>query len=466
MDTGCEVSENGLLPTTERALWHRLAVEQSEYRVPSLIAAVVRDGELVWWGARGRSAGQAEPGRPTIDTQYRIGSVTKTMVAVVVLRLRDEGRLDLSDQLAQHVPGAPIGDRTVAQLLSHTAGVRAETPGDWWERTEGGDWDQLSDAMKGEAVVLRAGRRHHYSNVAYAALGELIARLRGRNWFDAVRTEVLAPLGMNRTTTAPVAPHATGWAVHPWADVVLPEPAHDHGAMGAAGQLWSTVQDLARWAAFLGGETGEVLSQDTWEEMREPAVVADGDEWIDGHGLGVQLRRHRGRRLIGHGGAMPGFIASVWADHADRTGVLFLSNTTYGGIRGKLDLAMLDILAEHEPSLPQEWLPALSADPALLALTGAWYWGSASIALHLRGDGGLELKTLAHGGRTSRFRPDGLDGWIGLDGYYAGERLRTVRAPDGTVDHLELASYVFTREPYPPAGPIPGGVDPGGWRGR
>lgn len=453
---------SALLPTTERALTRRLAVEQAEYRVPSLIAAVVRDGELAWWDARGRVDAQ----RPTTDTQYRIGSITKTMVGVVVLRLRDEGKLDLSDPLELYIPGAPMGDRTIAQLLSHTAGVRAESPGDWWERTPGGDWAELAAGMDGEAVLHRAGRRHHYSNVGYAALGELIARLRGHSWFDAVRAELLAPLGMERTTTAPVAPHATGWAVHPWADVLLPEPAHDHGAMGAAGQLWSTVDDLARWTAFLGGDTGAVLSRDTWEELREPLTVIDGDAWTEGYGLGAQLRRHHGRRLIGHGGAMPGFIATVWADPADRTGVLFLSNTTYGGIRGKLDLAMLDILAEHEPALPEEWLPATAADPALLALTGTWYWGSASVALHLRADGLLELKALAHGGRASRFRPEGEDTWIGLDGYYAGERLRVVRTPAGTAGHLELVSYIFTREPYPPTAPIPGGVDPAGWRGR
>ncbi|RJO78081.1 class A beta-lactamase-related serine hydrolase [Nocardia panacis] len=451
-----------MLPTTARALTHRLAVEQSHYRVPSLLAAVVRAGKPAWWDARGRVDGSA----PTTDTQYRIGSITKTMVGVLVLRLRDEGKLDLSDPLDRHVPGAAMGNRTIAQLLSHTAGVRAESPGDWWERTEGGDWAELNTELEGAATVLPAGRRYHYSNVGYAALGELVARLRGRDWYDAVRAEVLAPLGMDRTTPAPVAPHATGWAVHPWADVTLPEPAHDHGAMGAAGQLWSTADDLARWAIFLGGDTDPVLSKDTWEEMRQPATVVDDETWTDGHGLGVQLRRHNGRELIGHGGAMPGFIATVWADPADNTGVLFLSNTTYGGIRGQLDLGMLDLLAEHEPVLPEEWLPATAFDPSLLALTGAWYWGTASIALHLRADGNLELKALAHGGRTSRFRPESADTWIGLDGYYAGERLRIVRTPNGSADHLELVSYIFTREPYPPTAPIPGGVDPAGWHTR
>ncbi|MFI9402111.1 serine hydrolase domain-containing protein [Nocardia sp. NPDC052316] len=455
-----------LLPSTERALLHRVAVEQAEYGVPSLIAAVVRDGRLVWSGARGRVDGSV----PTTDTQYRIGSITKSMVAAMVLRLRDEGKLDLADPLAKHVPGAPLGDRTVAQLLSHTAGLRAESPGDWWERTEGGDWAELAASLDGDpgskALLHRAGRRFHYSNVGFAALGELVAQLRGHSWFEALRAEVLAPLGMDRTTVLPAAPHATGWAVHPWADVVLPEPSHDHGAMGAAGQLWSTVSDLARWAAFLGGDTGGVLAADTLAEMREPAIVEDGDRWEAGYGLGLQLQRRDGRRLSGHTGAMPGFIAAVWADPEDRTGVLFLSNTTYGGIRGKLAGALLDILAEHEPNLPEEWLPAPAVDPKLLALTGTWYWGTASIALHLRADGLLSLKALAHGGRESRFRPEADGSWTGLDGYYAGERLEVVPGPDGVAQRLELVSYVFTRAPYEPVEPIPGGVDPAGWQGR
>ncbi|MEU0871844.1 serine hydrolase domain-containing protein [Nocardia brasiliensis] len=455
-----------LLPSTERALLHRVAVEQAEYRVPSLIAAVVRDGQLVWSGARGRVGASA----PTTDTQYRIGSITKSMVATMVLRLRDEGKLDLADPVAKHVPGAPVGDRTVAQLLSHTAGLRAESPGDWWERTAGPQWAELADSLDvdagSKALLHRAGRRFHYSNVGFAALGELVARLRGQSWFEALRAEVLAPLGMDRTTAAPVAPHATGAAVHPWADVVLTEPSHDNGAMGAAGQLWSTVSDLACWSAFVGGDTGDVLAADTLEEMRAPATVEDGDEWNSGYGLGFQLQRHHGRRLAGHTGAMPGFISTVWADPKDRTGVLFLCNTTYGGIRGKLATGLLDILAEHEPTLPEEWLPATEVDPNLLALTGTWYWGTASLALRLRADGHLELTALAHGGRESRFRPEPDGSWTGLDGYYAGERLDIIRDPDGTPQRLELVSYILTRAPYEPADPIPGGVDPAGWQTR
>jgi hypothetical protein len=67
-------------------------------------------------------------------------------------------------------------------------------------------------------------------------------------------------------------------------------------------------------------------------------------------------------------------------------------------------------------------------------------------------------------GRASRFRPLAEDTWLGLDGYYAGETLKVGRDADGTPRHLDLATFIFTRIPYDPAAPIPGGVDEEGWR--
>lgn len=112
-----------LLPTTERALLRRLAVEQREGRVPSLIAGLVRDGRTIWVGTRGRVGDAA----PTSNTQYRVGSITKTFIAVLVMRLRDEGRLDLADKLDDHVPGTSIGNRSITELLTHSSGLTATT---------------------------------------------------------------------------------------------------------------------------------------------------------------------------------------------------------------------------------------------------------------------------------------------------------------------------------------------------
>ncbi|WP_236797009.1 serine hydrolase [Amycolatopsis sp. GM8] len=447
-----------MLPSTEFALFRRLATEQSAARVPSIVAAVVRDGELLWSGARG-SAGDAAPDD---DTQYRLGSITKTIVAVLVMRLRDEGRLDLNDPLDKHVPGTGFGSSTVAQLLSHTGGLTSESPGSWWERSVGGGWAALEASLAQNALKNRPGSRFHYSNVGFGVLGELIARHRGTGWLDAVQAEILTPLGMSRTTPHPEGRHANGYAVHPFADLLLPEPSPDAGAMAPAGQLWSTVTDLARLTAFIGGDTGDVLRPETMAEMRAVATVDDGNAWTSGYGLGLQLIRHEGRRLAGHTGSMPGFLATTLIDPGTGTGALAMANTTSGPAILSLVVDLITIADEREPKLPTEWRPS-EVDHSLLTLTGLWHWGPTSYLLRLVPGGMFDLSPVASG-RASRFRPAGPDEWVGLDGYYAGETLRVGRRPDGTPSHLDLATFIFTRTPYDPTAPIPGGVDESGWQ--
>ncbi|MDV6014360.1 serine hydrolase domain-containing protein [Haloechinothrix sp. LS1_15] len=453
-----------MLPTTEFALLRRIAGEQATNRVPSLVAAIVRDGEIAWWGARGHLADRVEP---DADTQYRIGSITKPFIGMLVLRLRDEGALELNDRLETHLPGTDFGHLTVAQLLSHTSGLTAESPGDWWERSSGTSWDELAARLDGNDVRHRPGARFHYSNVGYGVLGELVARLRGTSWSEALRTELLEPLGMHRTTPAPEGKHATGWAVHPFADVLLPEPAHDAGAMAPAGQLWSTLTDQARFTALVGGHTGGVLSQDTIAEMRMPQAVDSGGDpnnaWAMGYGLGIQLARNQGRVLAGHTGSMPGFLASSMIDPVTGTGAVAMANTTAGPAILGLVLDLISLADELEPALPAPWQPA-ETDPALLPLTGLWHWGPAPFYLRVLPGGWLHLGPASGPGRASRFRPLGDDRWEGLDGYYAGEILHVARTTDGAPHHLALATFIFTRTPYDPEAPIPGGVDTGGWR--
>src|SRR5262249_59294473 len=131
-------------------------------------------------------------------------------------------------------------------------------------------------------------------------LGELGWRGRHMTWFEALQHEVLDPLELRRTTYRPQAPHAPGLAVHPWAEVVLPEPEHDAGALAPAGQLWSTLDDLGRLGAFLLGDTGDVLSPDTLREMKAPALVDDEGALDSSYGLGLQILPLDRRRLARH----------------------------------------------------------------------------------------------------------------------------------------------------------------------
>lgn len=440
-----------LTDATLAALDAHLAAEQADHRLPSVVAGLVRDGELVWSGAVGDG---------TVDHQYRCGSITKTFVAVQVVRLRDAGRLQLTDPVERHVPGTSVGRSTVAQLLAHSSGLRAETAGPWWERTPGTGFRELASASLGpDGARVRPGRRFHYSNVGYAVLGELVARLHGRPWHEVLADELLEPLAMNRTTLRPQEPAAAGFAVHPFADVLLPEPEHDHDAMAPAGQLWTTVADLARWAALLAGRHPELLDPGTLAEMLEPQVLDDrpGAAWTAAHGLGLQVWNDDGRRSHGHGGSMPGFLAGLRVDSETGDAAITLCNST-SGLSGDLGAQLLGILG---PGPVTAWVPS-TVDPHVLALTGSWFWGPSHLVLRVTPDG-LDLAPGSGTGRGSRFvATDG--GWRGLDGYYADEPLRVVRRTDGTVSHLDLASFVLTRTPYDPSADVPGGVHPDGWR--
>ena len=444
-----------LLPITRHALLHRIARAQAEGRVPSMVGAIVREGSAVWTAGRGAVAGDPS------DTQYRIGSISKTFVAIQVMRLRDEGRLDLSDRLDKHLPGTPLGEARIAELLAHTAGLASESAGQWWERVPGEA--SLAVALGPDPFRHPPGRQFHYSNPGFGVLGALVAELRGEPWGTALQHDVLDPLAMTRTTLLPSAPHAQGWAVHPWADVLLPEPAEDAGPMAPAGQLWSTAGDMCRWATFLASGHPDVLAVSTLEEMR---AVAGPSDRTGGYGLGVQILYHGDRTLIGHGGSMPGFLAALWISVTERLSAIVLANSTSGPQIGGIAADLIDIVVEHEPPLPDAWRPLPDVDDALLALTGIWYWGPLAFALSLRPDRELELTPLRDPGRSSRLRPRADGTWVGLDNYYAGERLRVVRDSSGAVSHFDLGTFVFTRQPYEPAGPVPGGVDPAGWRGE
>lgn len=454
-------SFEALLPSTERALLHRVATAQAEGRTPSFVGAVARDGRLLWEGGRSCVDGHV----PDADTQYRIGSITKTFTAVLVMRLRDEGLIDLGDPLEKHLPGTGVGDVTIAQLLGHSAGLAAESPSPWWERTPGTLRPELADVLGERPMLHPAGRRHHYSNTGYTLLGSLIEAVRGVTWEEALRAEILEPLGLTRTSTQPVAPHAGGWAVHPWADVMLPEPSEDLGLMASAGQLWSTAADLCRFASFLADGDERVLSKSTLREMRTPAAPPEAGDWDGGYGLGLQLVRWNTRTLVGHCGSLPGFLAGMWVSVEEGVAAVVLANATSGPPIGVVAADLVRIVTDAEPRIPEPWRPLPDVDPKLLELTGPWYWGTYAYGLRVVADGGVELTPLGGQGRASCFRAEDNGTWTGLNGYYAGETLRVVRREDGSVSHIDLGSFVFTREPYEAGDAVPGGVDADGWRG-
>ncbi|SKC35151.1 serine hydrolase domain-containing protein [Krasilnikoviella flava] len=442
-------------PDTTSRLGDALRARCRDRRVPALSAAVGRAGEVAWAGTAGWSPADA-------GTVFRIGSITKPMTAVAVLRLVAAGRVGLNDPVGRHLPDAPAPDATLAHLLTHTAGLPAEPPGPWWERHGAGSWDEL--VASGVTPVGQPGERHHYSNVGYAVLGRLLEEAHGRSWDAVLHDEVWAPLGMSATGRTPRGGAAAGYAVHPHADAVLAEPVAAYGAMGPAGEVWSTPSDLVRFGSWLVGATDggdDVLPLGWRRRMAAPrAVVDDGEPFAAAWGLGVSVHHaaatggSSARRTVGHGGSVPGFTATLRADPATGEVVAVCGSSTAGFGDAAFLLDLLD-----EPGRGSG--AAGGVDAEVFALTGTWYWGPTPYTLELRADGRLDLS--AEGGRGTVFGRSADGGWIGVQGgYWWGERLRPVTT--GTpAQALDVGTFHLTRVPYDPATPVPGGVDPAGW---
>lgn len=429
-------------------------------RLPGLTAAVFVEGRIEWSTSFGRTA-----------SQYRIGSITKTVTAVAVMQLRDEGRLDLADPVGLYLPDAPYGDRSVRSLLSHSSGMTAEPAGSWWERTPGVSWDQLVTANASPRTVVAPGSRYHYSNLAFALLGELVGRLRGSGWHEVVTDTVLGPLGLGATTYRPTSDAAQGTSRDPLTGTLMAEPATDTVAMAAAGQLWSTTHDLARWGDFLTTGHPEVLSASSLTEMRTVQSADPADQHVGGYGLGLRLRWLPTGTVLGHTGSMPGFLAGLFIDPRTRVGAVMLTNATTGV---NPETVVLDLLKAAEAtgvatsdvevaefSLDE---PATSSESAAEAeeLRGDWYWGNTAMTLEPV-DGGFALRTAA---TALLFAYIDRDHYRGRNGYFTGEDLHVVRRADGVVSHLEVVTFILTRRPYDPAAPIPGGIPtPVSWPG-
>ena len=457
-----------LLPETAAHLDALVRTAQTRGRVPTLVAGVVRDGRLVHVAASpepeaargtvpdatrgpGSDATRAylpDAARRPQDVQFRIGSITKTMTATLVLGLRDEGRLALDDLLYRHLPGTPVGGITLRQLLGHNSGLQREPDGAWWERTAGADLDTFLAELTPDKVAYPPQRGYHYSNLAYGLLGAVVRRLSGESWTDLLAKRVLGPLGMTRTTYDPVQPYAPGYVVHPWYGTMREEPRLDAGAMAPAGQLWSTIADLATWVAFLAAPDPAVLTAESITEMCAPVVISDPESWTMGHGLGLRLWRRGERVFVGHSGSMPGYLATLAVHRPSRTGVVAFANgyTLHGGTLADLGLDLLTGVLDREPSHPSPWRPAAAAPPAAVEpLTGRWWWMGQEHEVTWEGE--LVVTPITVPREPWRFAPDGTDRWRGHTGENDGELL-AVRRERGEPVALDLASTALVRDPW------------------
>jgi CubicO group peptidase (beta-lactamase class C family) len=424
---------------------------QRDGRVPALSVAMHRGDRPLWTYQIGAAA----------DAQFRIGSVTKTFTAVLVMQCRDDGLLDLDDPVGRHLDLPAHGDLPLRRLLSHTSGLQREPFGDIWDTLRAPDVSGLLDDLTRVERVLPPARRYHYSNLGVALLGQVVARLRGGTWAEVLADRILRPLGLDTVTVAPTDRATQGYLVDAYSDQARPEPATDLGAVAPAAQLWGTAADLARWAAFLAEPAaldpdGTVLKPASLDEMRWPLTVTDEALWAVGFGLGL-IMVPQGDRVIhvGHDGAMPGFLAGVYGrrgtDAPPACGVAVLGSSGTATEITELPHALLAAAAEHDPPEIAPWQPGPAAPGHLRSVLGRW-WSEGSEHVFSWRDGKLRARGAAdaEGRPPAIFEEEGPDLFRTASGREVGELLRLTRDPTtGDVIRLHWATYRFTRTQEP-----------------
>lgn len=434
--------------TVAAELERRVRDRQREWRSPGLVAGLVRDGELSWSLGVGAADVTAPDQAPGPDTAFAIGSISKTFTASLIMSLRDEGKLALSDPVSAYVDVPAHGTLTLREMLAHASGLQREPVGDLWDTLEVPSIADVVRDLADAEQVLAPRRRWHYSNLAYSLLGEVAARVDGRPWAQAVQARLLDPLGMTRTGLDPGPPSAIGYYTDPFTDQVHPEKWPDMAGFSSAGGLWSTLSDLARWVCFLATGADGVLAGSTLEEMSRPEIMADLEAWTLAWGLGLELFRRGDRIMVGHEGAMPGFLAAVAIRRVDRVGAVVLCNTSAGADPGALALDLIEASLDAEPPAVEPWRPGPPVPAELAPLVGRWWSEGSSFTftvaqgrLAARKDGTPSTKPPAV------FEAIGPDRYRTVSGREEGELLLVERDASGAVSRMRWATYPFTRDP-------------------
>ncbi len=366
-------SDANRLKTIEAAfpIIEKMYRERAEkYHYPGLAFGIVLDGKLVYSGGMGYT-NVAKKTPATTKSLFRIASMSKSITAMAILKLRDEGKLRLDDPAETYIPElkshkyltADAPRITVRNLLTHSAGFPEDNP--WGDR-------QLADSDADLLNLIKAGLSnanvpsfaYEYSNLGFAMLGHIITVVSGKPYQQYITEAILKPLGMNDTQWEYSRVSADKLALgYRWQDGQwLEEPLLHDGSYGAMGGLITSIDDFSKYVALheaawppRSDDDNAPVNRSSIREMQQPwtfsglftqAKNSAGQVCpiTSGYGYGLGWSQNcTGRISVGHSGGLPGF-GSQWRIMPDYgIGVIAYGNLTYAGL-GSVNTAVLDTL--------------------------------------------------------------------------------------------------------------------------
>jgi CubicO group peptidase (beta-lactamase class C family) len=337
-----------------------------EWKVPGVAIAVVQDGKVIY--AQGYGYRDLEKKLPvTTGTLFPIGSITKSFTALTFAILKDEGKLDWDQSVRNYLPEFEMNDvvaserATPRDLFSHRTGLPRHDLV-WYSS------DFSRDDMVGRLRYFKPNKSfrsaYQYNNLTIMTMGYLEGKLTGLGWEGAIRQRIFAPLGMTHSDLSVEEIEETGDHALPYAlkkDTVTRVPYHNIDAIGPAGSINSSVDDMSRYLTFqLGdGKYGDkrIVSESNLREMHTPqTAIPDPPPAFNlpglGHfsyGLAWVVTSYRGHNLVWHNGGIDGFYALLSLLPDDHMGVVVLTNLPHGQTPEVLAYNVYDRLLGLDP---------------------------------------------------------------------------------------------------------------------
>lgn len=390
--------KRGLLQAT-------LEAGMAEFKIPGAIAGLWFPGRGEWVGTAG--IGNPATGKaPGIDDRVRIGSVSKSFTATVVLQLVDEGLLSLDDPLSRWEPQVPGADGiTVRQLLNMTSGLfnYTDLPEFWDELLSDplAIWTprKLVDMALAKPVLFQPGTQFMYCNTNYILLGIIIEKVTGRTASDVITSKIINRLGL-KDTSFPMTPDIE----EPYVRGYMPAEGEENGSAKladlsicsptpywTAGGIIGTLGDLRVWMKAIA--TGELLSPEMHAEQLK--FMAPNTK---NYGLGVM----NGGLLFGHSGEVLGYNSSMYYIPSMDAICVVLAGRYPSEIEGASDEIMSALIKTMLAPSPSEFSYPEPAD------FGSLSWRDAFLAAHKKFSSEYafgEWKSVDWAGLAARFLP-------------------------------------------------------------
>jgi CubicO group peptidase (beta-lactamase class C family) len=297
------------------------------------------------------------------DMVFRIGSITKQFTSTAILKLVQEGKLSLQDDIARYLPDFKTSSAiTIEQLLNHTSGIKSYTSVPERMTTDAKQQKitvhEMIRYIQSYPSDFAPGEQWLYNNSAYFLLGAVIEKVTGKTYNDYLSKTFFKPLGMKSTypdDSTPISKQAVGYtktsgATFKVADYVHPSIPY------SAGSIFSTVDDLYKWNSAVFSY--KLVKQDLLEKAWTPTKTSKGG--VESYGYGWQLGKVGNNKAIGHGGGIDGFVSFELYMPAQKIFVCILANTGF---------AIEDIaytLAEEVAGLSKEKPAAIELNAARL----------------------------------------------------------------------------------------------------